>query len=126
MPPPPMVPGKHNMDIGTWDSPSKSGPILVPPPVIQSPPPPMEPSPLSQTKQNNSSGGSAAVTSQQGGPTQSIGAHQQNAQQQHASGPAPMRPAWSNTGSNRAAPHPGMIAPVQHHRSNIGPGQGKN
>ena len=38
MPPPPMVPGKHNMDIGTWDSPAKnpSPPIVpTPPPVIQ-------------------------------------------------------------------------------------------
>lgn len=54
MPPPPMVPGKHNMDIGTWDSP-KNGPILVPPPpppVI--PVPIIEPSPLSQTKSSSS------------------------------------------------------------------------
>lgn len=56
MPPPPMVPGKHNMDIGTWDSP-KNGPALVPtpPPPVPSPPPVVEPSPLSQqvTKSNN-------------------------------------------------------------------------
>lgn len=39
MPPPPMVPGRHNMDIGTWDSPAKSGPPLVPPPIIQTAPP---------------------------------------------------------------------------------------
>uniref|UniRef100_A0A336LLS9 CSON001857 protein n=1 Tax=Culicoides sonorensis TaxID=179676 RepID=A0A336LLS9_CULSO len=39
MPPPPMVPGRHNMDIGTWDSPSKSGPPLVPPPIVQTAPP---------------------------------------------------------------------------------------
>lgn len=58
MPPPPMVPGKHNMDIGTWDSP-KNGPALVPtpPPPVPSPPPVIEPSPLSQqvTKSNNNS-----------------------------------------------------------------------
>lgn len=47
-----MVPGKHNMDIGTWDSP-KNGPALVPPPIpmpvaVAPPPPPTdEPSPLS-------------------------------------------------------------------------------
>ncbi|XP_063705890.1 YTH domain-containing family protein isoform X2 [Culicoides brevitarsis] len=39
MPPPPMVPGRHNMDIGTWDSPAKSGAPLVPPPIIQAAPP---------------------------------------------------------------------------------------
>lgn len=39
MPPPPMVPGRHNMDIGTWDSPAKSGAPLVPPPIIQTAPP---------------------------------------------------------------------------------------
>ena len=38
MPPPPMVPGKHNMDIGTWDSP-KNVPT-PPPPVISIPPTP--------------------------------------------------------------------------------------
>lgn len=50
MPPPPMVPGKHNLDIGTWDSP-KNGPALVPPPplpiVIQPPINTDEVSPLS-------------------------------------------------------------------------------
>lgn len=50
MPPPPMVPGKHNLDIGTWDSP-KNGPALVPPPplpiVIQPPVNTDEVSPLS-------------------------------------------------------------------------------
>lgn len=39
MPPPPMVPGRHNMDIGTWDSPAKTGAPLVPPPIIQTAPP---------------------------------------------------------------------------------------
>lgn len=52
MPPPPMVPGKHNID-GSWDSP-KNGPVPTPVPV-PSPPPIIEPSPLSQqaTKSNN-------------------------------------------------------------------------
>ncbi|XP_055381836.1 YTH domain-containing family protein [Condylostylus longicornis] len=40
MPPPPMVPGKHNMDINTWDTP-KNGPTLVPPPL-----PPVIPVPI--------------------------------------------------------------------------------
>lgn len=40
MPPPPMVPGRHNMDIGTWDSPSKNGPPLVPPTFTEPPTPP--------------------------------------------------------------------------------------
>ncbi|GAB0090670.1 YTH domain-containing family protein [Sergentomyia squamirostris] len=57
MPPPPMVPGKHNLDIGTWDSPSKNGPsMLVPPPVVTAPPPPVTPSPL-LGNQKPSSGG---------------------------------------------------------------------
>ncbi|XP_037922800.1 YTH domain-containing family protein isoform X1 [Hermetia illucens] len=46
MPPPPMVPGKHNMDIGTWDSP-KNGPQLVPPP-----PPPVIPVPIMEPPSN--------------------------------------------------------------------------
>lgn len=40
MPPPPMVPGRHNMDIGTWDSPAKNGPPLVPPTFTEPPTPP--------------------------------------------------------------------------------------
>lgn len=32
MPPPPMVPGKHNMDIGTWESKNGGGPKPVAPP----------------------------------------------------------------------------------------------
>lgn len=52
MPPPPMVPGRHNIDdIGSWESP-KNGSAMVPPPVpvpVPSPPPTIdEPSPLSQ------------------------------------------------------------------------------
>lgn len=54
MPPPPMVPGKHNMDIGTWDSP-KNGSAIIPPPPVPSPPPVIdEPSPLSQQHQPKS------------------------------------------------------------------------
>ncbi|GBP41588.1 YTH domain-containing family protein 1 [Eumeta japonica] len=40
MPPPPIVPGKHNMDIGTWDA-GKSAPVSQPPP------PQMQPQPVS-------------------------------------------------------------------------------
>lgn len=136
MPPPPMVPGKHNMDIGTWDSPSKNGPIMVPPPAppVIVPPPIIEPSPLSQQKNsNNSSGGGVAgmptpqqhqsqpQTTHTNAPQQ----HNMHMQQQHAGGP-PMRP-WS--GPNNRGPHPGMMAPpMQQHqqqRSNMGPGQGE-
>ncbi|XP_047523290.1 YTH domain-containing family protein 3 isoform X2 [Pieris napi] len=44
MPPPPIVPGKHNMDISTWDA-GKSAPVASapPPPVLQ---PPSVPAPL--------------------------------------------------------------------------------
>uniref|UniRef100_A0A182S6L7 YTH domain-containing protein n=1 Tax=Anopheles maculatus TaxID=74869 RepID=A0A182S6L7_9DIPT len=58
MPPPPMIPGKHNMDIGTWDSPSKNGPSVIvptPPPII--PPPVIEPSPLADPVPSSKSGG---------------------------------------------------------------------
>lgn len=39
MPPPPIVPGKHNMDMGAWDA-SKSAPVVTapPPPQVQAPP----------------------------------------------------------------------------------------
>jgi len=57
MPPPPMIPGKHNMDIGSWDT-DKNGAPLVPPPV-PSPPPVVDdgPSPFQfqPTKNNNTS-----------------------------------------------------------------------
>lgn len=40
MPPPPIVPGKHNMDISNWDI-GKSAPVAtVPPPPMQAPPVP--------------------------------------------------------------------------------------
>lgn len=138
MPPPPMVPGKHNMDIGTWDSPSKNGPIMVPspaPPVIV-PPPIIEPSPLSQQKVSNNSSGGGGGGSGTAMPTPQQQQHQQpthpnaqpqqhnlHMQQQHIGGP-PMRPSWS--GPNNRGPHPGMMAPpIQHQqRSNMGPGQG--
>lgn len=117
-----MVPGKHNMDIGTWDSP-KNGPALVPPPVpVITAPPPIEPSPLSQQKSNNlaSSAGPLPGQSQAmpmsggGGQQQQHNQHQQQHHQQ-MSGPQ-ARPAWS--GGNRA-PHPGMMAPSQQQRQNM-------
>ncbi|XP_030027670.1 YTH domain-containing family protein 3 isoform X2 [Manduca sexta] len=37
MPPPPIVPGKHNMDISTWDA-GKTAPVVTAPP-----PPPLQP-----------------------------------------------------------------------------------
>lgn len=40
MPPPPVVPGKHNMDISTWDA-GKSAPVVTAPP-----PPPLQPPPV--------------------------------------------------------------------------------
>ncbi|XP_052747587.1 YTH domain-containing family protein 1 isoform X3 [Bicyclus anynana] len=40
MPPPPIVPGKHNMDISTWDA-GKSAPVVTAPP-----PPPLQPPPV--------------------------------------------------------------------------------
>lgn len=36
MPPPPMVPGKHNLDVNTWDLPNNN------PPVVPTPPPPID------------------------------------------------------------------------------------
>lgn len=36
MPPPPMVPGKHNLDVNTWDLPNNN------PPPVPSPPPPID------------------------------------------------------------------------------------
>ncbi|XP_015516544.1 YTH domain-containing family protein 1 isoform X1 [Neodiprion pinetum] len=45
MPPPPMVPGKHNMDIGTWGEGKTSAPPpkAPPPPQVQPPVPPPPP-----------------------------------------------------------------------------------
>lgn len=145
MPPPPMVPGKHNMDIGTWDSPSKNGPIMVPapaPPVIV-PPPIIEPSPLSQQKVSSNNNNASSSGSGSGGGTGMPTPQQQHQQQihsnapqqqqhnmhmqqqQHVGGGQQMRPSWS--GPNNRGPHPGMIAPqqIQQQRSNMGPGQGK-
>ncbi|CAH0406094.1 unnamed protein product [Chilo suppressalis] len=39
MPPPPIVPGKHNMDMGAWDA-GKSAPVVTAPPPPQLQPPP--------------------------------------------------------------------------------------
>ncbi|CAK1548596.1 unnamed protein product [Leptosia nina] len=51
MPPPPIVPGKHNMDISTWDA-GKSAPVVTapPPPPLQPPPVPA-PLPMPQPQQ---------------------------------------------------------------------------
>ncbi|XP_076661428.1 YTH domain-containing family protein isoform X2 [Halictus rubicundus] len=45
MPPPPIVPGKHNMDIGTWGEGKSSAPppTAPPPPQVQPPVPPPPP-----------------------------------------------------------------------------------
>ncbi|CAH2068921.1 unnamed protein product, partial [Iphiclides podalirius] len=40
MPPPPIIPGKHNMDISTWDA-GKTAPVVSAPP-----PPPLQPPPV--------------------------------------------------------------------------------
>lgn len=40
MPPPPIVPGKHNMDINAWDA-GKSAPVVTAPPPPQMQPPPV-------------------------------------------------------------------------------------
>lgn len=119
-----MVPGKHNMDIGTWDSP-KNGPVLVPPPVpVITAPPPIEPSPLSQQKSNSLSSVGPLPGQSQSMSMSGSGAQQHNQHAQHhqqMSGPQ-TRPAWS--GGNRA-PHPGMMAPTQHQRQNMGQSHGK-
>lgn len=118
MPPPPMVPGKHNMDIGTWE---KNGPALVPPPVpVITAPPPIEPSPLSQQKSNNLSSTVGPLPGQSQSMPMSGGGPQQH--NQHAQHHQQTRPAWS--GRNRA-PHPGMMAPTQQQGQNIGPNHGK-
>lgn len=119
-----MVPGKHNMDIGTWDSP-KNGPALVPPPVpVITAPPPIEPSPLSQQKSNSLSSVGPLPGQSQSMSMSGSGAQQHNQHAQHhqqMSGPQ-TRPAWS--GGNRA-PHPGMMAPTPHQRQNMGQSHGK-
>lgn len=67
MPPPPMIPGKHNMDIGSWDT-DKNGSPLIPPPV-PSPPPVIDdgPSPFQfqPTKSNSTSSANNATNAQQ-------------------------------------------------------------
>lgn len=50
MPPPPIVPGKHNMDIGTWDA-GKPPAGQPPPPQPQPPPPKPAPPPQQQHPQ---------------------------------------------------------------------------
>lgn len=45
MPPPPIIPGKHNMDIGTWETAKNNGPSVAQPPPQ---PPPPKPQPVQQ------------------------------------------------------------------------------
>lgn len=59
MPPPPMIPGKHNMDIGSWDT-DKNGSSLVPPPVPSPPPVSDGPSPFQFQPPTKSSSSSTA------------------------------------------------------------------
>ncbi|XP_058824063.1 YTH domain-containing family protein isoform X2 [Topomyia yanbarensis] len=81
MPPPPMVPGKHNMDIGTWDSPSKNGPsamVPTPTPPAIIPPPSIEPSPLADQPAGKGPSTAAAMVAGHAGGS---GGHQQHHQQ---------------------------------------------
>uniref|UniRef100_A0A1L8DBZ4 Putative yth domain protein n=1 Tax=Nyssomyia neivai TaxID=330878 RepID=A0A1L8DBZ4_9DIPT len=129
MPPPPMVPGKHNLDIGTWDSPSKNGPMMVPPPVVTAIPPPVAPSPL-VSNQKSSGGshpqGSQAAHSSSGPQHPGMGPPQQqqmHPQQQHGPNDGPntqnMRPAWSNRPMQG---HPNMGMPPPPHQRPMGHG----
>lgn len=149
MPPPPMVPGKHNMDIGTWDSPSKNGPALVPPPPpVITPSAPIEPSPLSQNKSNQamapapSSLPSLAMGGQPSvGPPLNMHSHHRIGSGPSGGGGSgntgggstgggsgnggpPNRPAWSGPNNRGGGPHPGMMANMQNQRPN-NMGQGK-
>lgn len=129
MPPPPMVPGKHNMDIGTWDSP-KNGSVLVPPPpppVI--PVPIMEPSPLTQSKSNSGSSNNGPpmgdhmnnANNRQGNKQQgSMNQSQQNYRESMSgsSNNNNMRPPWSQ--QNNPPPHSkSMQIPTQNQRPNM-------
>lgn len=107
MPPPPMVPGKHNMDIGTWDTPSKNVPPPVPTPVITGPPP-LAQSPLSQQQQQNNPLPGAVVH-------QSKNNHQQM-QQQNMNQPPP-QPQQQQQAQQH---HP------QHHQQRQHPNAGGN
>lgn len=130
MPPPPMVPGKHNMDIGTWDSPKNGSPMVPTPPPVITVPSPIEPSPLSQSKSSNAPAPAPATTPPNSGSSsqqQSVGSMSgnmlgQNMHSHQRPSGLQIRP-WS--GPNNRAPHPNMMAPMQHQRSNIGPGQGE-
>lgn len=96
MPPPPMVPGRHNMDISNWDSP-KNGPVPIPVPVPSPPPPITEPSPLSQqvTKSNNNSNNSNNNSSNNA--TNSL-----NNNQEFAGWQIPKAASSNNNGANGA------------------------
>ncbi|XP_050350664.1 YTH domain-containing family protein 3 isoform X4 [Nymphalis io] len=64
MPPPPIVPGKHNMDISTWDA-GKSAPVVTAPPPPLQPPPVPAPLPMPQPSPSP-----AAAPMQRGPPPQ--------------------------------------------------------
>ncbi|XP_058118954.1 YTH domain-containing family protein isoform X2 [Anopheles coustani] len=121
MPPPPMIPGKHNMDIGTWDSPSKNGPSavvptpppIVPPPVLDGPSPLADPGPAPSSKTSgghrDSAGGphcerpSDRQSSHQSSSHHHNHHHQQQQQQHHHQqqnmGPAGMQSSrWPTPG----------------------------
>ncbi|XP_055696117.1 YTH domain-containing family protein 3 isoform X2 [Lutzomyia longipalpis] len=136
MPPPPMVPGKHNLDIGTWDSPSKNGPsMMVPPPVVTAPPPPVVPSPLVNNPKSSGGGQHQNQPPSSSGPHHpSMGPPPQQQQQMHSNvGPQQhgpndgpntnqnMRPAWPNRSMQG---HPNMGIPPPHQRSMGHGGQG--
>lgn len=113
MPPPPMVPGKHNLDIGTWDSP-KNGPALVPPPplpiVIQPPINTDEVSPLSNAHPLNNP------------PKQQQLHHHQNHHHNSLNRNAPSPPMHGDRRSNDAGPMgpggPGDFRTAMHRSTN--------
>ncbi|XP_059621852.1 YTH domain-containing family protein 1 isoform X2 [Phlebotomus argentipes] len=122
MPPPPMVPGKHNLDIGTWDSPSKNGP-LVPPPVVTAPPPPVVPSPLVVNNQK-AAGQPSASTNHPGMGPPPPQMHQNMGPPPPNDGPnnQSMRPAWSGPNRPPMQGHPGMGMPPPPHQRSMGHG----
>ncbi|XP_052896443.1 YTH domain-containing family protein [Anopheles moucheti] len=119
MPPPPMIPGKHNMDIGTWDSPSKNGPSVIvptPPPII--PPPVIEPSPLADPVPSKSGGGRESV----GGATSQH--HRNNSQNM---GPAGIQSSrWPTPGQAQIQQQQLTAPPPGNTERNNGPSAGGN
>lgn len=147
MPPPPMVPGKHNMDIGTWDTPAKNPPVPspIPAPVITGPPPQAQ-SPLSQQQQQNNPLPGPIVHQSKSQQQQQQNMNQLSSQQQHqqhhpqqtrqqhpnAGGHMNARPDWPVPGAGGRGDHPNhnnmMHHPPPHHmgqnKSNIHHGGG--